>query len=152
MKRLGRVVLAVGAAAVFFSGGSLAPARAGDPAPVPRAQCGPGSKPETGAQGRVSVADEASGRATQGYTCNTQLLSHFGQSGGYRVHRYVDAAHHECAFYDTTLLFPTNATNVFNNPDSKTGVYVLDMSDPAHPVLKAHIRDRHDDAEAHPRD
>ena len=133
MQRLGRVVAAVGAASLLFSGGSVAPVRAGEAAPVPRAQCGPGSKPETGAQGRVSAADEKSGRATQGYTCNMEVLSHFGSTGGYRVHRYVDAAGHECAFYDTTLLFPTNVTT-FNGPDRLTGVYVLDMSDPSHPV------------------
>ena len=38
---------------------------------------------------------------------------------------------HECAFYDTALLFPTNALNL-DGPS--LGVAVLDMSDPAHPV------------------
>jgi hypothetical protein len=133
MHRLGRAVIALGAAALFLSTGSLAPVHAGGAAAVPRAQCGPGSKPETGAQGRVSAADQTSGRAEQGYTCNMEMLSHYGDTGGYRVHRYVDPAGHECAFYDTTLLFPTNATN-FNGPDRLTGVYVLDMKDPSHPV------------------
>src|SRR5205807_6442067 len=94
------------------AGGSVGLARAADPAvdpgPTPRAQCGPGSKPETAAQGRVPASDVANGRAAQGYTCNTELLSHYGRNGGYRVHRYVDGAGHECAFYDSTLLFPTN--------------------------------------------
>src|SRR5439155_25610254 len=122
---------------IFVVAGGLGPVRAADPpsdpAPVPRAQCGPGSKPETGAQGRVSAADIASGRAAQGYSCNMQVVGHFGETGGFRVHRYIDPAGHECAYYDTTLLFPTNAVNVFNGPDRLTGVYVLDMADSAHP-------------------
>jgi hypothetical protein len=131
---------AVVAVALMLSGASPASAPAAEPAsapaaepaPVPRAQCGPGSKPETGTQGRVSAADVASGRAAKGYTCNMQVLGHYGNTGGLRVHRYVDHAGHECAFYDTALLFPTNL--LFGGPDRLTGVYVMDMSDPAHPV------------------
>jgi hypothetical protein len=82
----------------------------------------------------VPAADVASGRAAQGYTCNAELLSHYGRNGGYRVHRYVDGAGHECAFYDSTLLFPTNT---LSPPGNSPGVYVLDMADPAHPVRTA---------------
>ena len=82
-----------------------------DPGPTPQAKCGPGSDPETNGQGRVTTDDVTSGRASRGYTCNTALLSHIGDSGGYKVHRYVDASGHECAYFDTTLLFPINATN-----------------------------------------
>jgi hypothetical protein len=102
-----------------------------DPGPTPRAHCGPGSMPETGAQGRMSAADVASGRAAKGFTCNTELLSHFGVSGGYKVFRYVDAAGHQCGYYDSTLLFPKD---LIGAGDQLTGVYVLDMSDPTHPV------------------
>jgi hypothetical protein len=59
------------------------------------------------------------------------LLSHQGTSGGFKVFRYVDAGGHECAFYDTALLFPANA---FNLNSQGVGVAVLDMSDPLHPV------------------
>ena len=99
--------------------------------PVPRAQCGPGSHPELGMQGRVSAQDVANGYAAKGYTCNTQEVGHYGTTGGYRNYRYVDAAGHVCAFYDTTLLYPTNA---LYGSTHQTGVFVLDMSDPAHPV------------------
>ena len=47
------------------------------------------------------------------------------------MHRYVDRAGRECAYYDTTLLFPTNALSLSGEP---TGVAVLDMTDPAKPV------------------
>ena len=95
MRRSIRRLSAAAAASLVLAAGGLGPARAGDPpavdpGPTPRAQCGPGSHPETGAQGRVSAADEASGRAAKGYTCNTELIGHFGETGGYRVHRYVD--------------------------------------------------------------
>jgi hypothetical protein len=45
----------------------------------------------------------------------------------------VDAAGHDCAYYDTTLMFPTNAL------DSEGGVNVLDMSDPTKPTLTARL-------------
>lgn len=108
-----------------------------DPGPTPRARCGPGSHPETGMQGRVSAEDTESGRAAEGYTCNTELVSHFGEggghgaAGGYKVERYVDATGRECAYYDSTLLFPLNASNPAQYP---TGTIVLDMSNPANPV------------------
>jgi hypothetical protein len=96
--------------------------------PTPQAPCGPGSRPETGRQGRVSPADYASGRAAKGFTCNVTDVGHEGDSGGFQVHRYVDKAGHECAFYDGTLLFPTK------EPNSPGGVVVVDMTNPAKPV------------------
>ena len=101
------------------------------PGPTPRAECGPGSNPEGGRQGRVSAADAASGRAAQGYTCNTQQLSRFGTRGGFKVERFVDRAGRECAYYDTTLLFPKDAVTAGQD---LTGVYVLDMANPSKPV------------------
>ena len=109
-------------------------ARAQDGGPVaatPRAQCGPGSVPETGMQGRVSATDIASGAAAEGFRCNIEKVGQFGNTGGFRVHRYVDPAGHECAYYDTTPLFPTS---VLAQGQELFGVYVLDMSDPANPV------------------
>jgi hypothetical protein len=115
------------------------------PAPVnitpatARASCGPGSRPETGMQGRVSPEDHESGRAAQGYTCNTTLVGQYivenavGSVGGFKVERYTDAAGHDCAYYDTVLLYPTN---VF---DAEAGVNVLDMSDPTHPLRTAEL-------------
>lgn len=104
------------------------------PGPTPEARCGPGSLPETGMQGRVSAAETESGRAAKGYTCNTKELAHFGTTGGYKVERFVDDAGNECAYYDTTLLFPKDAVEVGQD---QTGLYVLDMSNPAKPVKTA---------------
>ncbi|MFC4251083.1 LVIVD repeat-containing protein [Sinimarinibacterium flocculans] len=107
--------------------------------PTPKAECGPGSKPETGMQGRVSREEHDSGRATEGYTCNTELVGHFGAEnpigtvGGFKVERYTDSSGRDCAYYDTTLLYPTNLV------DFEAGVNVMDMSDPTNPVRTARL-------------
>lgn len=95
-----------------------------DPGPVPRADCGPGSNPETGEQGRVSAADVSSGRATAGFSCNVEVVGHYGSTGGFRVWRYVDNAGHECAYYDQSGTDPK-------------GVFVVDVSDPTFPQRTA---------------
>src|SRR2546422_1014324 len=124
---------AAAAAFVLVAAGGATGVRAAEPSvpsPTPKAQCGSGSKPETGPQGRVSMADVQSGRAAQGYTCNVEVVSHYGRTGGFKVFRYIDTVGHECAFYDSTLLFPTAP---LLSPTQRLGVFVLDMSDPAHP-------------------
>jgi hypothetical protein len=93
---------------------------------TPLGSCGPGSHPEPGVDGRVPA-----GSGDAGLWCNMALVSHQGTSGGFKVFRYVDDAGHVCAFYDTSLLYPTNA---INTRGPSLGVAVLDMSDPAHPV------------------
>ncbi len=106
---------------------------------TPSAVCGPGSRPETGMQGRVSTEDHASGKAAEGSTCNTEVVGSYivpnaiGTVGGFKVQRYVDSAGRECAYYDTTLMFPTNLLDV------QAGVNVLDMSDPSEPVLTGRL-------------
>ena len=103
---------------------------------APKAECGPGSVPEPGLQGRVAKEDVESGEAADGYRCNITVVGQSGETGGFKVLRYVDGAGHECAYYDTTLLFPTNT---FNLSLELTGVAVLDMADPANPVRTASL-------------
>ena len=113
------------------------PERAQEPPllPAPEAECGPGSRPETDIQGRVPLSDIESGRAAKGYRCNTELVGAYeqpdvqGSVGGFKVERYTDDAGRDCAYYDSTLLYPTNLL------DTEAGVNVLDMSDPKHPRL-----------------
>src|SRR5215207_11677801 len=94
--------------------------------PTPRADCGPGSRPETGIQGRVSPEDHESGRAAQGFTCNTELVGSYskpsamGTVGGFKLERSVDAAGHACAYYDTTLMYPTNLLDAEGGVKSST--------------------------------
>ena len=94
-------------------------------AATPRAECGPGARPEPELQGQVPAG------ADTGFACNLSLVGHDGASGGYKALRFVDKAGHECAYYDTTLLFPLNAASI---SEGMTGVAVLDMTNPAKPV------------------
>lgn len=120
-------------------GNSMPPAVPASGGATARASCGPGSMPETGMQGRVSQAEHDSGRAALGYTCNTELVGKFtvpnaiGTVGGFKVERYTDRSGRDCAYYDSTLLFPTNLA------DANVGVNVLDMTDPANPVQTARL-------------
>lgn len=98
------------------------------PPPTPRANCRPGSNPETDIQGRVPSG------STAGFSCNLDLIGFEGRSGGFKVQRFVDRTGRECAYYDTTLLFPSNVQHLSSQP---TGTAVLDMSDPSKPVRTA---------------
>ncbi|THI92737.1 hypothetical protein E7Z54_21755 [Nocardioides sp.] len=135
-----RLALALIASSMVV-GGALA--ASGDPGAevgpaVPAAKCGPGSMPESDLQGRVPASDHASGRAAQGYTCNTRLVSRHGSTGGFKVLRYTDARGNTCAFYDSTRMIGTDvAGNLLNG--TGLGVVVLDMSDPAHPRKTANL-------------
>jgi hypothetical protein len=117
---------------VACGGGSKHPTSVSE---VKVSQCGAGSNPEIGMQGRVSKAEHDSGRAMEGYTCNTELVGSYivpnavGTVGGYKVERYVDKEGRECAYYDSTLIFPTSIL------DMEIGVNVLDLSDPTAPML-----------------
>ena len=97
--------------------------------PTPGIECDEGSRPEK-VQGKVPLADHRSGRAAKGYSCNARMVSQFGEMGGYRVERYVDKSGNECAYFDSTLLWPHNAPDQTQGP----GVYVMDMKNPAKPV------------------
>lgn len=137
-----RVAAFFGALAIAAGGFGLvagAPGAGGqaatEPPPTPRAECGPGSRPEPDMQGRVPADAVASGDALEGYRCNLEEIGRHGNSAGYKVHRYVDAAGRECAYYDSTLLFPTGLLTHEDGP----GVHVLDMSDPSNPVLTASL-------------
>ena len=98
---------------------------------TPAAVCGPGSHPLTGVQGRVPASAINSPADANGYTCNLSVVAHQGKWGGFKVLRYIDTHGHECAFYDTALLYPLNAVQLASSGD---GVAVLDMSNPSHPV------------------
>jgi hypothetical protein len=103
--------------------------------PVPRAECGAGSRPLEGTQGRVTAEDVASPEAADGWTCNVSLVGHFATPGGFRTWRYEDRSGHVCAFYDTSLVSRAGVISYAGGPSP--GVAVLDMADPAHPKQTA---------------
>ena len=87
--------------------------------PVPKANCGPGSNPETDLQGRVPVEDRESGRSLQPYTCNLELVGQVGTGASWQHAWYED-----CAYYGTS----------FQGGNSE-GVQVVDASNPAEPRI-----------------
>ncbi|WP_051407185.1 LVIVD repeat-containing protein [Nocardia sp. CNY236] len=88
---------------------------------VPRADCGPGSAPESGLQGDVPAADRDSGRSTQGYRCNMSFVGGFpGRGGG-----ITSTSFEHCAYLGSVL--PGSLMN------EQRGVQVIDVSDPANP-------------------
>ncbi len=89
---------------------------------VPRANCGPGSLPETGLQGDVPAGDRETGRSTQGYRCNMSLIGGYAGRGG----GLASATFEHCSY--TGSFFPGNLLG------DDRGVQVLDVSDPANPV------------------
>ena len=133
-----RVLVALSLGVACLTSGSVVAANATSPAAAPSMAairdlpCDAGSMPES-TQGRAPLADYNSGRAAKGYFCNARQIGHYGGLvGGYRVERYVDKSGHECAFWDSTLLFPNNLAD---QGTEGPGVYVMDMHDPAHPKV-----------------
>ena len=78
---------------------------------TPRADCVSGGKREPGVQGRVPE-----GSNPDGFSCNADVIGRAGNSGGFKVHRYVDRAGHECAFYDTALAVPDQRRQAWTGP------------------------------------
>ena len=104
---------------------------------VPRARCQPGDKPDAGLQGQVPLTDRVSGRAAEGYYCNTRVVD---QHEG-RVFASLDAYQH-CLYAPDETWYGT-ATHLAGAPVGQTawaqhsglgaatgvGIRVLDMSD-----------------------
>jgi hypothetical protein len=89
--------------------------------------CGPGDRPETGLQGQIPLADRASGRAADGYTCNLREVGSYASSSFANFDTYEN-----CGYYsDTTGLY-----------SAEGGTVVLDVSDPRHPVRTAYLTAR----------
>ena len=78
-------------------------------------RCGALDQPETGLQGEVPLADQASGRALQGYNCGLALVGHVALQGASANMAW--AGH--CAFVAST----------------GSGINVVDVSDPRNPVV-----------------
>jgi len=90
---------------------------------VPRAQCGPGSRPETGIQGEVPVADRRSGRSAEGYDCNLAVVGHYGPDDGFEGASWQMAWFGDCAYFGTRI----------DGSEHKPGTQVIDASDRTDP-------------------
>jgi hypothetical protein len=103
---------------------------------VPRATCGPGALPEDALQGEVTLADRQSGQSQLGFRCNLQLVGqHQGQGAGWQ-----NAWYGNCDYYDTKTASSTPPSPTGNgNLQTSPGTQVIDVSDPAHPVLTTNL-------------
>ena len=101
---------------------------------VPPAHCGPGSSPEHGVQGEVPLKDRQDGRSQLGYRCNLVLVGqHQGQGAGWQ-----NAWYGNCDYYDTkTAADPADFPN--GNGQISPGTQVIDVANPARPVLTANL-------------
>lgn len=90
---------------------------------VAAAVCGPGDRPETGLQGQVPLADRLNGRSRQGYACNLALVGQYQGEGS----ATISAVGGHCAY------MATSASG--RGKKASPGVQVIDVSNPAQPVL-----------------
>lgn len=120
------VVAAVAVPAVVRSAGAGPDVFEG---PVARADCGPGSRPETGLQGEVPVADRKSGRSADGYDCNLELVGHYGAEQGFEGATWQLTWFDDCAYFGTRI----------DGGQQKRGTQVIDASDRANPKHSASL-------------
>ena len=97
-------------------------AMAADPNKSP-ALCGTADTPETGMQGDVPLADQASGRKAQGYNCGLALVSEVPDK------ITSDQTYQHCAYVRIGSGRPSDAS----------GIKVYDLTDPANPVHTADL-------------
>ncbi|WP_374101178.1 LVIVD repeat-containing protein [Antrihabitans sp. YC2-6] len=122
------VVIALAVAAVPASAQTYTLLDVGNVA-VPRAECGPGSLPETGLQGDVPAEDRNNLRSTQGYRCNMSLLGGLQDRGGGILSVTYDHCSYTSTFFPGNLLGPS------------PGVQVLYVSDPSRPVMTTSLNE-----------
>src|SRR5437868_14406067 len=101
----------------------------GSMGPVPKAQCGPSDRTESGLQGQTTSLERGSGDSTRGYNCNLELVGQFRGEGAFSQDgpAYLD----HCAYMATE-----------NNPlQAHKGIVVIDVSDPRNPYETAYLAD-----------
>src|SRR5262249_10015398 len=102
-------------------------------ASVPKANCGPHDRTESGLQGETTQEERFSGDSELGYNCNLELVGHEPQGafeGAYSQDGPAYAG--DCAYYGTD-----NVTSL----QQHLGIRVIDASDPRHPRVSAYLDD-----------
>jgi hypothetical protein len=106
-------------------------------APVPKAVCGPGDKPETDLQGQVSAALRASG--FQGFSCNLQLIGQVrGEGASWQNDEYREGrgrSRKACAYHGTAS--PETSASLPGR--TNLGTRAIDITNPAAPVTTAYL-------------
>src|SRR4051812_40762685 len=102
-------------------------------APVPKAVCGPGDKPESGLQGQVPIALRVQPGGFQGFGCNLQLLGQVrGEGANWQTAQWREGkgkTKKVCGYHGTAA--PSANPGVAR---TNYGVRVLDLTNPSKPV------------------
>src|SRR4029434_2500962 len=102
-------------------------------ASVPKANCGPHDRTESGLQGETTQEERFSGDSELGYNCNLELVGKEPQGafeGAYSQDGPAYAG--DCAYYGTDNVTPLQ---------EHLGIRVIDASDPRHPRVTAYLDD-----------
>ena len=101
----------------------------GSMGPVPKAQCGPSDRTESGLQGQTTSQERASGGSELGYNCNLARVGQFRGEGAF--------SQDGPSYFDHCVYMATE-----NNPlQAHPGVVVIDVSDPTNPRASAYLAD-----------
>ena len=100
------------------------------PGSVPKAICRPGDHTESGFQGETTVQERFSGDSERAYNCNLELVGQEPQAEFEGAYSQDGPAYSgDCAYYGT------------DRAATLQGVKVIDVSDPRHPRVSAHLTD-----------
>jgi hypothetical protein len=102
-------------------------------ASVPKANCGPHDRTESGLQGETTQEERFSGDSELGYNCNLELVGQEPQDefeGAFSQNGPAYAGH--CAYYGTDRV---------TSLQQHLGIRVIDASDPRHPRVSAYLDD-----------
>ena len=98
--------------------------------PVPKAQCGPGDRPESGLQGETTIEERFSGDSELGYRCNLEVVGQFRGEGAFSQNG--PAYDGDCAYM---------ATDRVTSLQEHLGTVVIDASDPRNPRVTDYLDD-----------
>jgi hypothetical protein len=102
----------------------------GFPGSIPKAHCGPTDHTESGLQGETSLRERMSGDSETAYNCNLELVGEEPQDTYQGAYSQDGPAYYDvCAYYGT------------DRAATGQGIKVIDVSDPQHPVVSAHLTD-----------
>lgn len=102
----------------------------GFPGSVPKATCGPTDHTESGLQGETTQQERFGGDSERAYNCNLELVGEEPQDTFQGAYSQDGPAYYNvCAYYGT------------DNAATGQGIKVIDVSDPEHPQVSAHLTD-----------
>src|SRR5215467_7475181 len=113
----------------FADAGGESANKIGSMGPVPKAQCGPSDRTESGLQGQTTSEERASSDSKLGYNCNLELVGQFRGEGAF--------SQDGPSYFDHCVYMATE-----NNPmQAHPGIVVIDVSDPTNPRATAYLAD-----------